>query len=388
MGSITEIDIINNLDIIRENLYNFNNTYLDKDYKYIKTNYNRFLNNINNSYLIKLKRSINMVAIKFSTILTESSYKNLEDIIFNQYYDIELYINNISNLIELSKIEILDKLNHSSSLLASIYNKTNIKIIGFYTVLNELIQKKLKNVNKEEYNNYRKLDSSKSFKEEIEEAFNLIKKFLISLNEDIEDEVEIEIGHDDLNIGLFEMTLFEATKEFNLSLVFEFNFPIVPTLDFVINIIPSISFEVGIKLTLGNENNISLNIDAYGQIEVGIKLEAALVFPSVKPGLKELEKSKKALDVPKITVAIGMEGTLISIKVGLKLSFILSEIQFEIDLYTEIKAFSFTFYCLFKFEFKIEILDLEFTFEFYLFKYEFNGISLEVHRKKTYNCLK
>ena len=27
--------------------------------------------------------------------ITENSYKNLEDIIFNQYYDIEFYINNI-----------------------------------------------------------------------------------------------------------------------------------------------------------------------------------------------------------------------------------------------------------------------------------------------------
>ena len=151
MGAITENDIIDNLDIIRENLYSFNKTYLDKDYKYIKTNFNRFINNINNSYLIKLKRSINMVAIKFSTILTETSYNNLEDIIFSQYYDIELYINNISNFIDISQIKLLDKLNNSSIFLALIYNKINKKIISFYSVLNELIQKKLKNINKEEY---------------------------------------------------------------------------------------------------------------------------------------------------------------------------------------------------------------------------------------------
>jgi hypothetical protein len=385
MGSITEIDIINNLDIIRENIYNFNNTYLDKDYKYIKTNYNRFLNNINNSYLIKLKRSINMVAIKFSTILTESSYKNLEDIIFNQYYDIELYINNISNFIELSKIEILDKLNHSSVLLASIFNKTSKKITGFYTVLIELIQKKFKNINKEEYNSYRKLDFSIDFKDVIEEAFNSIVNFVLSMEED--DHTEIDIGNNSLDIGLIEseITLYEENKNFNKSLKFEFNFPIITALAFVISINPSISFEVGIKLALEIGDDISLNLDAYGQIEVGIQLEAALVFPSVEISLGG---SEEVLNLPKITVAIGMEGTLISIKVGLKLSFILSDIKFEIDLYTEINAFSFTFYCLFRFEFKIEFLNLEFKFEFYLLKYEFNGISLEVHKTKTYKCLK
>ena len=77
MGPITENDIIDNLNIIKESLYNFNKTYLSKDYKYIKSNFNRFINNINNSYLVQLKRSLNIVALKFSTILTESSYKIL-----------------------------------------------------------------------------------------------------------------------------------------------------------------------------------------------------------------------------------------------------------------------------------------------------------------------
>ena len=141
MGPITESDIIDNLEKIKDTLYNFNKTYLNKDYKYVKANFNRFIDNINNSYLIKLKRSLNMVALKFSTILTENSYKNLEDIIFNQYYDIELYINNISNSIEISKMEFLDKLINSSALLESIYDKIDKIVIGFYTILNELIQK-------------------------------------------------------------------------------------------------------------------------------------------------------------------------------------------------------------------------------------------------------
>jgi len=382
-GPITEDDIIDNLDILKETLFNFNKTYLNKDYKYIKTNFNRFTNNINNSYLIKLKRSLNMVAIKFSTILTESSYKNLEDIIFNQYYDIEFYLNNISNIIELSKNEILDKLSNSSVLLVSIYNIINIKTIGFYSILIELIQKKLKNVNKEEYNKYRKLNFILDFINEIKETKNLIEEFIKSKEEEDISQVVTEFLKPDISENELIITLYEKEKKYNFSFEIPFIFPITPTLDFIISIEPYINFKIGLELTLEIKDDISLNIDAYGQVEVGIILEANLVFPSV-----EINNLGKFFNAPQLTVGIGIEGQLISIKVGLKLSFILSSIEFEIDLYTEIKAFSFTFYCLFKFEFEIPFLDLDIRFEFYLFKFEFNGISLEAHKKKTYSCLK
>jgi len=384
MGPITENDIINNLDIIRENLYNFNETYLNKDYKYIKTDYNRFINNINNSYLIKLKRSLNIVAIKFSTILTESSYKNLEDIIFNQYYDIELHINNLSNIIELSKGEILGKLNNSSALLASIYKKIKKKIIGLYTVLIELIEKKLKNINKEEYNSYRKLDFSIDFDSEIGETKRSIGEFMAKIKEEDDDDDDDDDDDNNKSISLsnegLSITLSKKEKIFNISQKFEFQFAIMPMISLAFTIEPYFSFEVGLELIMKMEDDISLIMDAWGKVEVGIKLEAGLTFPSV-------EKHLRKLGIPTITVSFGLEGQLISIKVGLKLSLILSKIEFEIDVYSEIKAFSFSFYCKFKFEFEIVFLNIDFKFEFYIFKIEFNGISIEIHIKKTFKCL-
>ena len=420
MGPITENDIIDNLDIIKENFCNFNKTYLDKDFKYIKSNYNRFINNINSSYLIKLKRSINMISIKFSTILTENSYKNLEDIIFNQYYDIELYIKNLSNIIQLSKMDLLDKISNSSFFLASVYNKIDKKIIGFYTVLNEIIQKRLKNINKEEYNNYRKLDNSIiNFKDEIKESNKLIEEKLILIEDDYDpyddydnyynndnddtnddddndydDEVKYEDDDDDdddEDDGVDNndndddgsiITLYKKEKNFIISPKFEFNIPIIPTLDFVIIINPSFILKVGVSLTIEKKDDFSLNIDAWGEVEVKIRLEAGLSFPSVEKNLR------KILGIPVITVAIGMEGQLISIKVGLKLSLVLNKIKFEIDLYAEIKAFSFSFYCLFRFEYALLFLNIDIEFEFYLFEIGIEGISYETHIKKSYNCLK
>ena len=415
MGPITENDIIDNLDIIKENFCNFNKTYLDKDFKYIKSNYNRFINNINSSYLIKLKRSINMISIKFSTILTENSYKNLEDIIFNQYYDIELYIKNLSNIIQLSKTDLLDKISNSSFFLASVYNKIDKKIIGFYTVLNEIIQKRLKNINKEEYNNYRKLDNSIiNFKDEIEESNKLIEEKLILIEDDYDpyddydnyynndnddtnddddndydDEVKYEdddeddgVDNNDNNDDGSIITLYKKEKNFTISPKFEFNIPIIPILDFVIIINPSFILKVGVSLTIEKKDDFSLNIDAWGEVEVKIRLEAGLSFPSVEKNLR------KILGIPVITVAIGMEGQLISIKVGLKLSLVLNKIKFEIDLYAEIKAFSFSFYCLFRFEYALLFLNIDIEFEFYLFEIGIEGISYETHIKKSYNCLK
>ena len=384
MGPIAESDIIDNLEKIKETLYNFNRTYLNKDYKYIKTNFNRFINNINNSYLIKLKRSLNMVALKFSTILTENSYKNLEDIIFNQYYDIEFYINNISNSIEISKMEFLDKLLNSSVLLASIYNKIDKKTICFYTILNELIQKRLKNINKEEYNSYRKLnfDYSISFSNVMEDAKKYIEKKLKPIEEFIKGEVEVDA--DFLNIEIAneaKITLYTLKKTFNFSKEIEREFNLIPGINFEFSINPSFSFEIGVELALEIKNDISLYIDAYAQVEAKIGLEVSVVFPPIKKYLREL------FGIPTITVGIGMEGQLVSIKVGLKLSFILNEIKFEIDLYTEINAFSLSFYCLFKFEMKIKFLNTEFKIEIYLFKFEFKGISLEIHIKKSYKCI-
>jgi hypothetical protein len=297
-----------------------------------------------------------MVALKFSTILTENSYKNLEDIIFNQYYDIELYIKNLSNIIQLSKTDLLDKISNSSFFLASVYNKIDKKIIGFYTVLNEIIQKRLKNINKEEYNNYRKLDNSIiNFKDEIEESNKVIEEQMILIEDDYDpyddyynddannddDEViyenedddddddnddnvdndhnahnnhkEHNDDNDDNDDDGLVITLFKKEKGLTLFPKFEFSIPIIPILNFEIIINPSFNLKVGVALTLEKKDDFSLNIDVWGEVEVKIVLEAALSFPKVESNLKKI-------GVPVISVAVGMEGKLISIRVGLKLS--------------------------------------------------------------------
>ena len=197
--------------------------------------------------------------------------------------------------------------------------------------------------------------------------------------EDNDDDDDNNISISLSNEGLSK-TLYKKEKKFNISKEFEFQISVMPMLSLVFNIVPSFSFEVGLELTMEMKDDISLIMDAWGKVEVGIKLEAGLTFPAI-------EKHLRKLGIPTITVSFGIEGQLISIKVGLKLSLIISKIEFEIDVYSEIQAFSFSFYFKFKFEFEIEFLNIHFKFEFYIFKWEFNGISIEIHIKKTYKCL-
>ena len=157
--------------------------------------------------------------------------------------------------------------------------------------------------------------------------------------DDDEDEVEDEADEDEEDDDNDDdsITLYEKVKSLKVSPQFGLNIPIIPTLYFQISINPSFYFEVGVSLAIEKEDDYFLNIDTWGEVEVRIRLDAALSFPSVESHLK------KYLPVPVITVGIGMDGQLISIKVGLKLSLILNKSQFELDLYSEIKAFSFSF---------------------------------------------
>jgi hypothetical protein len=155
MGSVTKNDILYYLDQLKNTLYNFNESYLGKDYKSFNNNISRYITKINCSYLQKLKRSIDFTFKKFSSILTEDSYNQFEDILFNQYNDIEIYINNNSNLIELSKEKFLCILNRTSLLFEFLYNISYTKVNSLYDIYYNIIQEKFKYLSKEDINSHR-----------------------------------------------------------------------------------------------------------------------------------------------------------------------------------------------------------------------------------------
>jgi len=88
MGAITKDDVISFLLDIESTLYNFNKSYLGKEFKNINKASSKYFDKVNNTYLSKLKRNIEMVALKFSTFLTKNNYKILENNIYSQYNNI------------------------------------------------------------------------------------------------------------------------------------------------------------------------------------------------------------------------------------------------------------------------------------------------------------
>ena len=144
MGAITKNDITDYLMDMQFILSFFNESYLDKDYKNINRTFNSFFTINKDNYLFKLKRSIEMSALKFSTILTEESYNILKNNMYIQYNQIELYINSHLDLININKEKFINLLNDSSIFLELIYNLSYQRVQGYYSIFSELIQKKLK----------------------------------------------------------------------------------------------------------------------------------------------------------------------------------------------------------------------------------------------------
>ena len=67
MGAITENDINYYILEIKDTLFNFNKSYLDKDNKQILSLSNSFFTKINSTYLNKFKKNIDKIAYRFSS---------------------------------------------------------------------------------------------------------------------------------------------------------------------------------------------------------------------------------------------------------------------------------------------------------------------------------
>ena len=89
---------------------------------------------------------------------------------------------------------------------------------------------------------------------------------------------------------------------------------------------------------------------------------------------------------------IGIHGLIGSGKVGIKLSLFLNKDNFIVDLYSEIKAFEFSFYIVFKITIsfkKLKFLKVfsikDINYEFCIFSHKFISLfNLEYHLEKDY----
>lgn len=149
MGGLSEDDLYKNLNKLLDEINKFKYTYLGEEFNNINKTVVHFINKINFTYLEKLKRSFTMKIVKFSTILTEQTLKSLEKIILKQYYQIESYIHESSNLIQIRINEFLNEVNNTSLYIDNLKELINIRVRMQFEMLYQLIQSKYQIVNED-----------------------------------------------------------------------------------------------------------------------------------------------------------------------------------------------------------------------------------------------
>ena len=432
--SFKRIDLNINKTKIKNFLLNINDTindfidlYLGKDYKNMNITGNKFLMKENNLYLQLLKRSIDMTAIKFSTILTLDNYNKFEENIYEKYNNISFYINNNSDIISLSKNELVNLLKDSSIFIGLSFNLSFINIKGQYKVLSELIQNKMKYLSEEDLKKYKLRllnektddeedndildqnndlneleDLTKFFKEiMIENKNNFLfskdlvvfskntnifwknpeskflqwfskfsKKETLELDDEIEASVSLSIMKKQISIPIGICYNF-----FKLTKIFAFNIKLTSFLDFVIALTPSIDLgaciDIGFDYNWGNNEGYFF-IEAYGKAQVSLTLDLGLYVPSNRT-------------IISISINIGLHGIIISGRAGCKLKLYLD--KFKIDSYFQIKAFEFSFYIMLKFTISIKKI-INISFQIYLFDKVFASASkYEFHYEVSYKYL-
>ena len=438
MGAITENDILDFLLQINDTIKSFSENYLGKGLKNLNTTVNTYVKKINDTYLNHLKRSINMVIIKFSSILTLDNYNRLEEILYYKYNNISLYINNYSKIISFYKNEFNDLLNTSSFFIGFSSNASFYKIKGYYNILCNLIQNKMKYISKEELKKYKRFLKKKESTDdddeddedidpntiedfwedisEIEEVFKKVyNKYIYYKSENLE--IYGNVVKKETNDGKIILNVIEVNKEgelkeytyqaselkklemefekelsfslnikkgtlslsplkicyilFKYSYTFAYNIKLASFLDLVIAVVPSLDIQACINIGFSynwKKEEKKIFIDASGEASCSLTLDLGLYVPSNK-------------SIISISVNMGIHGIIGAGKVGIKLELEFGD-KIIIDIYSEIKAFEFSFYIMLMFTISIPKI-YSFSFKIYLIDEVLNQpIKYEYHYKK------
>ena len=417
MGSLSKDDVIYTLRDTKNTISQLNLTLQINFDSKLKLKIQKYLNKINGTYLIKLKRTVSISALKFSTFLTKENYEKLESQLFKHYYTIENYIYNLSNYLVNNTYELIETIKKSSDYLQNVNDYSYDKILGIHDLFIKLIENKYTYISSEElknYNNYlqKKINLKTAKKrnnndiekpnqidtkilEEFQQKFGKIRNdnnflchqvfnIIYPKKEEILDAFKFDFlkkgdknngeKQDNFKIGV-PITLslkdiinnnnkYHPSKEFCKGKSFQY--PIIiylvsfPYLQ--LRIIPefavSACVEIGYEFEtdkLSIKEGSALTLDLYLGAEASVSLEIGLYFPPFS-----------MLNSFQISFAIGIKGMLGSGKIGMKLSIYLNgnKNNSKFIKYYEYQAIQLYVYILFKFECNLWIFS--FSFQFYL----------------------
>ena len=448
MGAITEYDIIDFILNINDTLYAFIESYFGEEYKKLNQISNIFLLKINNTYLQLLKRSIHMIVIKFSTILTKSNYNYLENNLYEKYNEISHYINNNSDYLNISVAYVENILNTSSVMLYYYFNISYYKIRGYYLILCDLIQNQMKYLSEEEIKKYKLRLLNKEEKEKEKEDDNedknefpdipnnldaeqgksysfaslyepiyrscqdMLEKFGVHFDQKLEVKSNWFKEHTVFNRdekGEFWGSVFTEDKfqmEVNVGVIMDKNKTSISIgacidlfhLNFTHNYFTfTFPFVSWIKLVLAIIPSLKIELCFNTGFIINWNANEYIYFIDICGKAEVGITLDLGLYIPgpksivSISINIGLHGVLGSGAVGVKLLLYLDKDKYIVDTYFQLVVFQFTFYILFRLTINIgktllKIFKIEkLTYEFIIYSYKFASlINYEYHIKRGY----
>ena len=139
MGSLSKDDVIPLLLDIKDKIYDLNNTYINNFDINAEKKTENYINKVNNTYMVRLDRTIATSISQFSPILSKDCFQKLLDNMYKEYYKLQKYLANITNHLQEEIDELIIKLKHTSYFMREVNDISYNKIIGYFNILTEVI---------------------------------------------------------------------------------------------------------------------------------------------------------------------------------------------------------------------------------------------------------
>jgi hypothetical protein len=299
----------------------------------------------------------------------------LKDIILDQYYKIEEYVHNSSDIVQMKINDFISGINNTSIFIENLVKYIYIKVLGYYKILHCSIQNKYKVINDNrrlELNSLekRKMDSNELniMKNDFSELYNLINS---QIKEEIRNYTRDKL-HDIYNT--IDNKLKKISDKLYKKVTYKgqvgIPFPILPFFEVVFSYYVYAGMGVNIALTTKTEEDLLpvLTFDAFAEARVDLYIDAGFYIPSSSSPVC-------------IKFIVGLGGTVGDGRAGIKLEISFMERTVDFDVYFTLKVFRFSFY--FRIGIYIDIKFYKFDYEFDIVRYEFKGFEISYNDPKN-----
>ena len=369
MGALTESDVIYYLSNLQNTTLKFNKSFFLKDYSNLNLVSKKFLQNINFTFLEKLRLSFDKKLIKFSTILTEDKLNQLKDIILEQYYLIEEYVHKSSDLVQNKINYFCNELQSTSEFLQSLSGYIYNQVMGYYEILYTTIQSQFKNLADKVYDSGDIIGKSlytnqmNNTKTTVNEIVGLFQA-KIKVDVDLTHILKLCLSKTSLGKMIDKIDrILNPKAEFKKS--FPIPFPAIPILQIRIGF--SVSFEIGFEAAVNPDwetNEWKISFDIYGEAKVETKVEGGVFIPPT------------AESPMSMSFSVGLDGIIGQGKAGLKLEICVGK-NIDFDAYFIFNALVFEFFVQVKTEVKFAFISFEVEYD--IIRMELCGFHSEFH---------